>query len=190
MPGGTTARPGTCSSGSQASSTSSGKPVEGGNLTFLIQGYDSGFVSSKSAISSYEGNLWGEITDKLVYVDAKGKTSPWIATSWDQSDDAKHFTLPTLGYHGSILLSPKTLALPVDQQADLSKEIGSGPFTVKSVKEGEEYVLAKRKDYDWGPAALGHTGAPYLDTLTYKVIKDESVRTQAVVAGQADVSFN
>ncbi|WFR67846.1 ABC transporter substrate-binding protein [Curtobacterium flaccumfaciens] len=98
--------------------------------------------------------------------------------------------IPTLGYHGSILLSPKTLALPVDQQADLSKEIGSGPFTVKSVKEGEEYVLAKRKDYDWGPAALGHTGAPYLDTLTYKVIKDESVRTQAVVAGQADVSFN
>ncbi|MBF4609431.1 ABC transporter substrate-binding protein [Curtobacterium sp. VKM Ac-1393] len=248
-----------CSSGSQASSTSSGEPVEGGNLTFLIQGYDSGFVSSKSAISSYEGNLWGEITDKLVYVDTKGKTRPWIATSWDQSDDAKHFTLhlrkgvtfsdgsaldaqavvdniniwakgdssrgitkvglfpssnfvsakatndntvevdfssptlgfiPTLGYHGSILLSPKALALPIDRQADLSKEIGSGPFTVQSYKEGEEYVLAKRKDYHWGPAALGHTGAPYLDTLTYKVIKDESVRTQAVVAGQADVSFN
>jgi peptide/nickel transport system substrate-binding protein len=249
-----------CSTGTPAASTdASSKPVEGGNLTFLIQGYDSGFVSSKSSISSYEGNLWGEITDKLVYVDPKGTISPWIATSWEQSSDAKHFTLhlkkgvtfsdgekldaaavvdniniwakgdtsrgiskvglfpssnfvsakatddstvtvdfsspalgfiPTLGYHGTILLSPKTLALPLDQQADLSKEIGSGPYTVASFNQGESYVLKKRADYEWGPKALGHTGPAYIDTITYKVIKDESVRTQAVVAGQAQVSYN
>lgn len=249
-----------CSTGTPAASTdASSKPVEGGNVTFLIQGYDSGFVSSKSSISSYEGNLWGEITDKLVYVDPKGTISPWIATSWEQSSDAKHFTLhlkkgvtfsdgekldaaavvdniniwakgdtsrgiskvglfpssnfvsakatddstvtvdfsspalgfiPTLGYHGTILLSPKTLALPLDQQADLSKEIGSGPYTVASYKQGESYVLKKRADYEWGPKALGHTGPAYIDTITYKVIKDESVRTQAVVAGQAQVSYN
>ena len=29
--------------------------------------------------------------------------------------------IPTLGYHGSILISPKTLALPAEEQADLSK---------------------------------------------------------------------
>ncbi|GAA4671160.1 ABC transporter substrate-binding protein [Frondihabitans cladoniiphilus] len=252
-----------CSTGATAGSSSSAsapdKPVEGGDLTFLIQGYDAGFVSSKSSISSYEGNLWGEITDKLVYVDPKGTISPWIATSWDQSSDAKHFTLhlkkgvtfsdgekldaaavvdnlniwakgdpsrgitkvglfpgstyvgavatddhtvtvdfsapalgfiPTLGYHGTILLSPKTLALPLDQQADLTKEIGSGPYTVASVEQGEKYVLKKRADYEWGPKALGHTGPAYIDTITYKVIKDESVRTQAVTAGQAQVSFN
>lgn len=236
-----------------------GKPADGGDLTFLIQGYDSGFVSSQSSISSYEGNLWGEITDKLVYVDSNGKLSPWIATSWDQSADATQYTLhlkqgvtfsdgekldaaavvdnlnlwakgdpdrgiskvglfpssnfvsavatddhtvkvsfsspalgfiPTLSYHGTILLSPKTLALPLSEQADLSKEIGSGPYVVKSWKQGQSYVLEKRKDYKWGPAALGHTGPAYIDTITYKVIKDESVRSQAVVSGQADVAYN
>ncbi len=248
-----------CAGQAGAPAASPAKPTEGGDLTFLIQGYDAGWVSSKTSISSYEGNLWGEITDKLVYADPKGKLSPWIATSWDQSSDAKTFTLhlkpgvtfsdgekldaaavvaninlwakgdaargvtkvglfpsanfqeatavdpttvkvtfsaptlgfiPTLGYHGTILLSPKTLALPVDQQANLANDIGSGPFVVKSWKQGEEYVLEKRKDYKWGPAAIGNTGPAYIDTITYKVIKDESVRTQAVTAGQAQVAYN
>ncbi|WBM78817.1 ABC transporter substrate-binding protein [Cryobacterium breve] len=244
---------------SVSSATASATPVDGGNLTFLIQGYDVGWVSSKTAISSYEGNLWGELTDKLVYVDSKGALSPWIATSWEELNGAKDFVLhlkegvtfsdgtpldaaavvaninlwakgdatrgitkvglfpsahfdraevtdastvhvyfnaptlgfiPTLAYHGTILLSPKTLALPAEEQADLSKEIGSGPFVVKSWKQGDSYVLEKRKDYNWGPAALGHTGPAYLDTITYKVIKDASVRTSTVVSGQADVAYN
>ena len=98
--------------------------------------------------------------------------------------------IATLGYHGCILLSPKTLALPVQQQADLLQEIGSGPFVVKSWKQGDSYVLEKRKDYNWGPAALGHTGPARLDTITYKVIKDTSVRTSTVASGQAEVAFN
>jgi peptide/nickel transport system substrate-binding protein len=176
-------------------------PKDGGNLTFLIQEFPAGWVSSESNISSYEGNLWGEITDKLVYVSNTGQVSPWIATSWQTEDNAEKYILhlkpgvtfsdgeplnaaavvdnitlwakgdpkrgiakvglfpalyfeqakavnsdtvevdfskptlgfiPTLGYHGSILLAPKTLALSVNQQANLKNEIGSGPFVVKS----------------------------------------------------------
>ncbi len=248
-----------CAGATASSSSSSDSPTEGGNLTFLIQGYDTGWVSSKTSISSYEGNLWGQITDKLVYVDEKGNLSPWIAESWEELNGAKDFVLhlkkgvtfsdgsplnaaavvanlnawakgdpgrgiskvglfpssnfvkaeatddstvkvsfsspalgfiATLAYHGCILLSPKTLALPVDAQADLTQEIGSGPFVVKSWKQGDSYVLEKRKDYNWGPAALGHTGPARLDTITYKVIKDTSVRTSTVASGQADVAYN
>jgi peptide/nickel transport system substrate-binding protein len=248
-----------CGGTSASSSSGSTTPVDGGNLTFLIQGYDTGWVSSKTSISSYEGNLWGQITDKLVYVDEKGELSPWIAESWEELNGAKDFVLhlkkgvtfsdgtpldaaavvenlnawakgdpdrgiskvglfpssnfvsaqatddatvkvsfsspalgfiATLAYHGCILLSPKTLALPVDAQADLSQEIGSGPFVVKSWKQGDSYVLEKRKDYNWGPPALGHTGPARLDTITYKVIKDTSVRTSTVASGQAEVAYN
>ncbi|GAB12918.1 putative peptide ABC transporter peptide-binding protein [Arthrobacter globiformis NBRC 12137] len=248
-----------CGGATATGPSGDGTPVDGGNLTFLIQGYDTGWVSSKTSISSYEGNLWGQITDKLVYVDEKGKLSPWIAESWEELNGAKEFVLhlkkgvtfsdgspldaaavvanlnawakgdpsrgvskvglfpstnflkaeakdagtvrvtfsspalgfiATLGYHGCILLSPKTLALPVEQQADLKQEIGSGPFVVKSWKQGDSYVLEKRKDYNWGPAALGHTGPARLDTITYKVIKDTSVRTSTVASGQAEVAFN
>ncbi|MEV4419783.1 ABC transporter substrate-binding protein [Patulibacter sp. NPDC049589] len=250
------------SSGDGASSNaaaSTAKPKEGGNLTFLIQDFPSGFVSSISNISSYEGNLWGEITDKLVYVDEQGKVSPWVLDTWETEDDAKRFVLhikpgvtfsdgekldaeavvqnlnvwargdkakgvskvglfpalnyqgakavddqtvevsfskptlgfiPTLGYHGSILLSPKTLDKSVGQQADLRANIGSGPFVVKSYKKGVQAVLVKRKDYTWGPPALKHTGPAYLDSITYKVVADASTRQRAVAAGDAQVDFN
>src|ERR1700728_1711511 len=188
-----------CSSSSPSSSGSTtsaaGTPKDGGNLTFLIQEFPAGWVSSESNISSYEGNLWGEITDKLVYVSSTGQVSPWIATSWQTEDNAEKFILhlkpgvtfsdgeplnaaavvdnitmwakrdpkrgiakvglfpaiyfenavavnnltvqvnfskptlgfiPTLGYHGSILLAPQTLALSVNQQANLTGQIGSG----------------------------------------------------------------
>jgi len=248
-----------CGGAATSSSSSSDTPVDGGNITFLIQGYDTGWVSSKTSISSYEGNLWGQITDKLVYVDEKGALSPWIAESWEELNGAQEFVLhlkegvtfsdgtaldaaavvenlnawakgdpargiskvglfpssnytgavatdaqtvkvsfsspalgfiATLGYHGCILLSPGTLALPPEAQADLAREIGSGPFKVKSWRQGDSYVLEKRADYNWGPAALGHTGPARLDTITYKVIKDTSVRTSTVASGQAEVAFN
>ncbi|HWI72466.1 MAG TPA: ABC transporter substrate-binding protein [Baekduia sp.] len=246
-------------SGTNDTATTKEQPKSGGNLTFLIQDFPAGWVSSVSSISSYEGNLWGEITDKLVYVDPTGKVSPWVLSSWETQDSAKKFILhikpgitfsdgekldakavvanldiwahgdkakgvaqvglfpslnyegakalddqtvqvdfskptlgfiPTLGYHGCILLSPKTLRAPVSQQADLLKNIGSGPFTVKSYKQGVSYTLTKRKDYNWGPPALGHTGPAYLDSITYKVVADGSTREQAVQAGSAQVGYN
>jgi peptide/nickel transport system substrate-binding protein len=245
--------------GGAADAAAAGSPKDGGNLTFLIQEFPAGWVSSVSNISSYEGNLWGEITDKLVYVSNTGQVSPWIATSWQTEDNATKYILhlkpgvtfsdgtplnaaavvdnitlwakgdpsrgiakvglfpaiyfeqakalntdtvevdfskptlgfiPTLGYHGSILLAPKTLALSVNQQANLTNEIGSGPFVVKSYQTGVSYTLVKRADYNWGPPALGHTGPAYLDSITYKVVADESTREQAVVAGDAQVDFN
>jgi peptide/nickel transport system substrate-binding protein len=245
--------------GSSGPTASAGKAVEGGNVTYLIQEFPIGWVSSESSISSYEGNLWGEITDKLVYVDAKGNVSPWVLSSWQTEDGAKKFILhikpgitfsdgekmdaaavidninlwahgdtkrgiaqvglfpalnytgasainsqtvevdfskptlgfiPTLGYHGCILLSPKTLSGSVTQQANLLTEYGSGPFTVKSYKQGVSYTLVKRKDYNWGPAALGHTGPAYLNSITYKIVADASTREQAVEGGDAQVDFN
>ena len=35
--------------------------------------------------------------------------------------------IPTLGYHGSILISPKTIAQPAAQQADLAKTSEAAP---------------------------------------------------------------
>src|ERR1700721_1923686 len=84
-----------CSSSTASGDTAAaaGSPKDGGNLTFLIQEFPAGWVSSESNISSYEGNLWGEITDKLVYVSNTGQISPWIATSWQTEDNATKFIL-------------------------------------------------------------------------------------------------
>ncbi|MBA8830311.1 ABC transporter substrate-binding protein (plasmid) [Rhizobium leguminosarum] len=237
---------------------SADSPHDGGDITFLIDSLGDTWIPNNSAISSFQGHIWGHVTDKLLYVDADGKVSPWIAERWEQNDKATEFTLhlksgvtfsdgtaldasavvanldiwyagrkseginpiglfpktydhaeavdattvkvffkaptlgfiPTLGYHGSILISPKTLAQPAAQQADLSKTSGSGPYVVDSWKEGDFVKLVKRKDYNWGPAAVGHTGPAYLDTITYKLVSEPSLRVAAVQSGQADVAYN
>ena len=237
---------------------SAGGPQNGGDITFLIDSLGSTWIPNNSAISSFQGHIWGHVTDKLVYVDADGKVSPWIAERWDQNDDASQFTLhlkkgvtfsdgtpldasavvanldiwyagrrneginpiglfpktysraeavdattvkvffkaptlgfiPTLGYHGSILISPKTIAQPAAQQADLAKTSGSGPYVVSSWKEGDFVKLVKRKDYNWGPPAVGHTGPAYLNSITYKLVSEPSLRVAAVQSGQADIAYN
>ncbi|HVV08362.1 ABC transporter substrate-binding protein [Amycolatopsis sp.] len=247
-----------CAPGGANSSDGSGAPKAGGDITFLIDSLGDTWIPNNSSISSFQGHIWGQITDKLVYVDENGAVSPWVAQSWDQNATATEFTLhlkqgvtfsdgtpldaaavvanldiwakgdparginpiglfpktydhaqavdantvkvsfkaptlgfiPTLGYHGSILVSPKSLALPAGEQADLAKDIGSGPFVVESWKEGDSVVLKKRADYNWGPAALNHQGAAYLDSITYKIVAEPSLRTAAVQSGQADVAYN
>lgn len=245
-------------SGTSASTATTSAPTEGGDVVFLTNALSTTWVPNLSSISSYEGNIWAQITDKLVYVDDKGAVSPWLATSWEQNADATQFTLhlksgvtfsdgtpldadavvqnldywalgqpdkgvtpiglfpktysgakavdaqtvtvsftaptlgfiPTLGYHGSILVSPKTLALPKEAQADLANFSGTGPFTVKSWAVGDKVTLVKRPDYAWGPAALGHTGAAYLDSITYKQVAEASTRIGALTSGQAQVIYN
>ncbi|OLP57295.1 peptide ABC transporter substrate-binding protein [Rhizobium rhizosphaerae] len=231
---------------------------EGGEITFLIDSLGDTWIPNNSAISSFQGHIWGHVADKLIYVDADGKVSPWIAEKWEQNDTATEFTLhlksgvtfsdgepldakavvanlniwyagrkneginpiglfpktydraeaidastvkvffkkptlgfiPTLGYHGSILISPKTIAQPANVQADLGKTSGSGPYVVESWKEGDHVTLVKRKDYNWGPAAVGQTGPAHLDSITYKIVSEPSLRVASVQSGQADVAYN
>lgn len=246
-------------SGPTAAGGGDGAPVEGGDIVFVIDSLGATWIPNNSAISSYQGHVWGHITDKLVYVDGDGNLSPWIAESWEESDDATEFTLhlkegvtfsdgspldaaavvanidywahgdpdnginriglfpatnyvgseatdettvvvtfsqptlgfiPTLGYHGSILISPETISGSAEEQADLSRTVASGPFLVESWQEGDNVVLTKREDYAWGPEALGHTGAAFLDSITYKIVSEPSLRTASVQSGQADIAYN
>ncbi len=233
-------------------------PREGGDITFLIDSLGDTWIPNNSAISSFQGHIWGHVTDKLLYVDQEGKVSPWLVERWEQNDKATEFTLhlksgvtfsdgapldaagvvanldiwyagrkneginpiglfpktydhaeavdtstvkvffkkptlgfiPTLGYHGSILISPKSIALPAAEQADLSKTAGSGPFVVESWKEGDHVTLVKRRDYNWGPEAVGHTGPAFLDSITYKLVSEPSLRVASVQSGQADIAYN
>lgn len=241
-----------------ANGTGSDDPRDGGDIVFLIDSLGPTWIPNNSAISSFQGHVWGHVTDKLIYVDADGKVSPWIAERWEQNEDATEFTLhlkpgvtfsdgtpldapavianldiwyagrvkdginpiglfpktydgaeavdpttvkvlfkaptlgfiPTLGYHGSILVSPKTLAQPAAEQADLAKTSGSGPYLVTAWKEGDFVKLVKRKDYNWGPAAVGRTGPAHLDSITYKIVSEPSLRVAAVQSGQADIAYN
>jgi peptide/nickel transport system substrate-binding protein len=243
-----------CGSSDAGGSADSG---EGGEVTFLLDSLGSSWVPNSASYSSFQGNIFDQVFDKLVYVDDQGKVTPWIAESWENNTDYTQFTLklkdgvtfsdgqkldaaavvanldywakgqpdkgiapvglfpktyvnstavdattvqvnfssstlgfiPVLGYAASALYAPTALAGSIQDQGDLSKTFGSGPFVVKSWKADDNVVLAKRADYKWGPEAIG-TGPAKLDQLTYKVNADPAVRTAAVQSGQADVAYN
>ncbi|MBB5832300.1 ABC transporter substrate-binding protein [Brachybacterium aquaticum] len=228
-------------------------------LSFLISNLDGGWVPAKSAISSYEANVWQQLTDKLVHTDPKGKVTPWIAESWEQSEDATEYVLhlkdgvtfsdgtpldadavianlqawavgrpdeglprvglfpggtfegaealdpltvrvaftaptlsflPTLGYHGCQLMAPSSLAGSLEEQSDLSTQVGSGPFVLESWAAGDHVRLVRREDYDWAPPALGASGPATLAAITYTVLPDDTLRASAARAHQTDIAYN
>jgi peptide/nickel transport system substrate-binding protein len=244
--------------GCGTSGGSGGSSKDGGQLTFLLDSLGNTWVPNLASFSSFQGNVFSQIYDKLVYVDGTGKVSPWIAQKWENNASYTQFTLhlkpgvtfsdgekldaaavvanldywskgqsskgitpiglfpktytgskavdattvqvnfsaptlgfiPVLGYAGSALYAPKALQGSAEQQANLSKDYGSGPYVVKSWKADDNVVLTKRKDYSWGPAAIGNTGAAHIGTITYKVNADPAVRTAAGQSNQAQVAYN
>ena len=82
-----------CASGTAPAADASADPTEGGDVVFLIDSLGATWIPNNSSISSYQGHIWGHLTDKLIYVDAEGNLSPWVAESWEESEDKTEFTI-------------------------------------------------------------------------------------------------
>lgn len=76
-----------CGAGATSAPAVDAVPQPGGDLVFLIDSLGATWIPNNSSISSYQGHIWGNVTEKLVYVDAEGNLSPWIAESWDENAD-------------------------------------------------------------------------------------------------------
>ena len=74
-------------------------------------------------------------------------------------------------------------ACHVDAKAMRIKPIGTGPFKFVEMKQNESITLAKNENY-W------KKGLPYLDGITWTIIKSRSTRVLAFVAGEFDVTFD
>ncbi|WP_432562251.1 ABC transporter substrate-binding protein [Kineococcus sp. SYSU DK003] len=86
-----------------------------------------------------------------------------------------------------LLSVPTTTADPATR-CDGTTLVGSGPFVVDSYAKDDKAVLAKRTGYDWAPTGAKHTGEAYLDTITYQVVPEASVRTGSLQSGQIDAT--
>ena len=61
-------------------------------------------------------------------------------------------------------------------------EMGTGPFKLKNYVRGSYIEMERNPDY-W------KKGLPYMDGITYFIIKDTSARANAIRSGRADVEF-
>ena len=64
---------------------------------------------------------------------------------------------------------------------------GTGPFKLKEVVTGSFVHLVRNENY-WGKDKDGNK-LPYLDEITIKVIKDETVLASALKAGEIDIAY-
>ncbi|PLT35833.1 ABC transporter substrate-binding protein [Bacillus sp. V5-8f] len=100
--------------------------------------------------------------------------------------DAKtvEFTLarPQAPFLKNLAMSPFAIASPSKfDSKDFGKNpVGTGPFKFKSWKAGDTIEVVKNEDY-WNKEL------PKLDGVTFKVIKDNSARLNAVIKGEIDL---
>lgn len=66
---------------------------------------------------------------------------------------------------------------------------GSGPFVITEEQLGTGLTLSAREDYDWAPPArTDHQGPAQVDEIRLTLAAEDSLRTGALVAGQADIA--
>jgi peptide/nickel transport system substrate-binding protein len=84
----------------------------------------------------------------------------------------------------SMMASGYMMVIPmhIDLAALRTTAIGTGPFVLK------EYTIEQRIVLEKNPAYFVK-GRPYLDGITYFVIKDPSARATALITGQIDIFF-
>ncbi len=85
------------------------------------------------------------------------------------------------------IVGASTLEVPYADRADGSALVGTGPFTLDSYTKDTATVLTARDDYAWAPEALGNTGRAHLDTITFQIVPEASVRTGSLTSNQVDV---
>ncbi|MFC8528857.1 ABC transporter substrate-binding protein [Nocardia sp. NPDC057227] len=86
------------------------------------------------------------------------------------------------------IVAQKTLDLPYEQAADIRNAVGTGPFTLDSVKGNTEITIKRRAGYNWPPATAKHTGEAYLDSVHYIVSSEGSSRTGLLLSSQAHLA--
>ncbi len=64
---------------------------------------------------------------------------------------------------------------------------GTGPFVLDRYAKGQEIHFVKNEKYNSAPKDASHQGPAYLDTVTYRILPESSVRLGALTSGQVDV---
>jgi len=89
---------------------------------------------------------------------------------------------------GSTIICPQGLAALQSNPAALATTTyGSGPYQVVSAVHGQQIVLQKRPDWNWGPEGITAKDLP--DTITYKIVPDETTAANLLETGGLDIGL-
>ncbi|MEN3615454.1 ABC transporter substrate-binding protein [Plantactinospora sp. ZYX-F-223] len=84
-------------------------------------------------------------------------------------------------------ISPQSLRTARNIKAGGTDVVGTGPFILDRYVPGQEVRYRKNPAYNWAPPTAGHTGPAYLEQITYRFLKESSVRVGALTANQVQL---
>ncbi|PSL45958.1 peptide/nickel transport system substrate-binding protein [Salsuginibacillus halophilus] len=118
-------------------------------------------------LAGYEEFNSGE-TDEFEGVEATGEHE--VTFRWDEPTVTEHYEtgFPIIPKHVFEDYNAGQELEEADESSEAGQIVGTGPFSLEEVTEGESYVLEANENY-WG-------GEPNLDTVTWEVI-DQAVMT-------------
>lgn len=93
---------------------------------------------------------------------------------------------PFLSYASWLkLISPSSFHA-ADLKSGGTDIAGTGPFILKRWDKNQQIVFVRNPDYHWASANASHQGPAYLNSITYRILPESSVRTGALLSGQVD----
>ncbi|SNS66188.1 ABC transporter substrate-binding protein [Rhodococcoides kyotonense] len=143
------------------------------NVDTLKQIADSGRADTPliSALNTYVGTT--VVDDRIVRFDFG---APELGFLRNLSD-------PYFGIYAS-----STVASSYEERCAGTSLVATGPFVITDVVQGQKLELDRRDDYGWAPAGVtSHTGAGYVDSISFELIPESGVRVGGLQSGEFDI---
>ena len=132
---------------------------------------------------------------------AEGKSvsavSPSIMTDYIETEvvDDTHVVVKFSTPHATFLQDVTRPWMMISSPAAIEKygddygrnPVGTGPFVFGEWVASEYVTVTKNEDYAWGPDFFNHTGAAYLDEITFRFLPEAATRLTAFEAGEAQI---
>ncbi|WP_072803932.1 ABC transporter substrate-binding protein [Rhodococcoides yunnanense] len=104
------------------------------------------------------------------------------------------FGAPELGFLRNLsdpyfgIYAPSTVTSSYEDRCAGTTLVGTGPFVITDVVQGQKLELQRRDDYDWAPEGVTkHTGAGYIDSVSFELIPESGVRVGGLQSGEFDI---
>jgi peptide/nickel transport system substrate-binding protein len=137
-------------------------------------------IAAKTTKSQYAASLFGPYAGTDV-------VDPYTVKVRFTQPFAPFLQAASTAYLG--IYSPKALADNADKLcAGGPVAVGSGPFTFTGYTKGQSVVLTRNPGYAWAPPTAQHTGPAHLQTVTFRILPENSTRLGALTSGQVDVA--
>jgi peptide/nickel transport system substrate-binding protein len=78
-------------------------------------------------------------------------------------------------------------AVEADPTAFLTNPVGTGFMKFQEWVAGDHITMVRNDDYNWGPSIFKHSGAAYLEEVTFRFYPDHPTRLSALEAGDVNM---